>query len=59
MEIKLKGVDWPTLQSFFRKTILDPVKANVCSLVYKPAVYWRGDSSLAAWQEVTLVDFLC
>ena len=58
MEIKLKGVDWPTLQSFFRKTILVSVEANVCSLVYKAAVYWRDGISLAAWQEATLVDFL-
>jgi hypothetical protein len=58
MEIKLKGVDWPTLQSFFRKTILDSVKANICSLVYKAAVYWCDDISPAARQEATLVDFL-
>ena len=56
MEIKLKGVDWPTLQSLFRKTILGAVQAYVCSLVYKAAVSWHDDSSVAAWQEATLVD---
>ncbi len=39
VEIKPKGVDWPTLQSFFRKSILDSVKTHVCSLVYKIVVY--------------------
>jgi hypothetical protein len=43
VEIKPKGVDWPTLQSFIRSPILDSVKTNVCSLIYKIAVYWRGN----------------
>jgi len=40
VEIKLNGMDWPTLQSFFCKTILDSVKTHVCSLVYIFEVYF-------------------
>jgi hypothetical protein len=32
-EINLKGMDWPTQQSFYSKTILFSVKAHVCALV--------------------------
>lgn len=39
VEIKLKGMDWPTLQSFSCKTILDSVKTHVCPLVYTLVVY--------------------
>ena len=41
---KLKRVNWPTLQSFYYKTILGVAKEYVCSLVYKPEV-WRGKKS--------------
>jgi hypothetical protein len=37
-EIKLKKMDWPTLQSFFYKTILDSAMTHVCSLVDSFAV---------------------
>jgi len=33
-EIKLKGMNCPTLQSFYCKAILDAIKTHVCSLVY-------------------------
>ena len=42
VEIKLKGMDWPTLQSFYGKRILDPVKTDVCSLVYISAIKRRS-----------------
>jgi len=34
VEIKLKRMDWPTLQSFFCKKILDSLKTHFCSLLY-------------------------
>jgi hypothetical protein len=33
-EIKLKGMNCPTLQSSYYKAILDAIKTHVCSLVY-------------------------
>jgi hypothetical protein len=39
VEIKLKGMDWPTQQSFHGKTILTFVKTRVCSVVYSLALY--------------------
>jgi hypothetical protein len=33
-EIKLKGMNCPTLQSFYCRAILDAIKTHVCSLVY-------------------------
>jgi hypothetical protein len=35
---KLKRVNWPTLQSFYYKTILGVAEEHVCSLVYKSEV---------------------
>jgi hypothetical protein len=42
---KLKQVNWPTLQSFYYKTILGVGKERVCSLVYKFEV-WCGRKSV-------------
>src|SRR5208282_4456781 len=39
---KLKGMNWPTLQSLYRKTILGVAKEHVCSLVYKFEVSCGG-----------------
>jgi hypothetical protein len=39
---KLKGMNWPTLQSFYCKTILGVGDEHVCSLVYKFAGCGRG-----------------
>jgi hypothetical protein len=36
------GMDWPTKQSFYNKLILDLIKAQVCSLVYKFGVYFHS-----------------
>lgn len=41
MEIKLKEMDWPTLQSIYRRTILDLVMRRVCSLIYSLEFYLR------------------
>jgi hypothetical protein len=45
VEIKLKRMDWPTLQSFFCKTILDSLKTHFCSLLYKFTLYFRREHS--------------
>jgi len=44
---KLKGMNWPTLQSFYCKTILGVTEGHVCSLVYKFAGCGRGRAGLA------------
>lgn len=46
MDIQLKGMNWPTQQSFFCKTILDAAGSRVCSLVHSFAVCLRRDCPL-------------
>jgi hypothetical protein len=50
-EIKLKGMDCPTQQSFYCKTILDFVERRVCSVVYSFEVCSRSElpASLAGY----------
>ena len=45
---KLKGMNWPTLQSLYCKTILGVAKQHVCSLVYKFKVCGRGRAESTA-----------
>ncbi len=45
LDFKLKGMDWPALQSFQRKPILDYVNTHVCSLVYRSPLSLRGIAS--------------
>jgi len=46
-EIKLKGMDRPTQQSFYGKTILDFLKTRVCSFVYSFAFCLRSELLLS------------
>jgi hypothetical protein len=44
---KLKGMNWPTLQFFYCKTILGVPEKHVCSLVYKFEGCGRGRAGSA------------